>query len=267
MQKHGTEFYHAAIKSLYPDASGIRIPAVPGGISPLFLADTDKGTIVCKFNDADIIKRNHIISETLNLCDVPVPRTTTHAYLDVHMEAYPYCPDRTLFEHVADGMSDDKIFHIYTEILDAQYQMTRVDVAGLPLGDKKYFSRVFIANSRNKLPLKLVVPYSMFVTLMSRTGTQYLIHNDMHQKNILATRDGRLSRLLDLDPIAVGNETFAILMLLRHCPLNVHKTLMEYYQDISRRKLPQTLILQMLRVLDAIRAKRRALDDWVVCHR
>ncbi len=102
--------------------------------------------------------------------------TYNHACIHgAHMEVYPYCPDYTLFEHVADGMSYDKVFHIYTEFLDAQYQMTRVDTTCLNLGNKKYFSRI--------------------------------------------------------------------------------------------RKLPQTMILQTLRFLNAIRPKRRALDNWVVCHR
>lgn len=105
--------------------------------------------------------------------------TYNHACIHgAHMEVYPYCPDYTLFEHVADGMSYDKVFHIYTEILDAQYQMTRVDTTCLKLGKKKYFSRIFIANSLNNLPLKLVLPYSMFVTMMSRPQPPQITTDD-----------------------------------------------------------------------------------------
>lgn len=267
MQKHSTEFYHTAIKSLYPDATNIRTPDVPGGISPLFLADTANGTQVCKFNDADIVRRNHIISGALNSYGVPVPRTQTHAYQDAHLETYEYCPEKTLFEHINNDMSDDKIFGIYTQILNALHQMTQVDIDSLNLGDKKHFSDIYIANTRNNLPLKLVLPYSVFVNLMSRPGKQYLIHNDINTKNVLATSDGKLARILDLDPISVGNEVFAILILLRYCPLDAHKTLMEYYQDISGHKLPQMTITQTLRFLGKIRGTRRAFDNWVVRHR
>lgn len=105
--------------------------------------------------------------------------TYNHACIHgAHMEVYPYCPDYTLFEHVADGMSYDKVFHIYTEILDAQYQMTRVDTTCLNLGNKKYFSRIFIANSLNNLPLKLVLPYSIFVTMMSRPQPPQITTDD-----------------------------------------------------------------------------------------
>lgn len=137
MQKHGTEFCHAAIKSLYPDTSCIRTPSEP------------------------------------------VPHTTTHAYMgriwkSIHIALTTHCLNMLpMVCHTT------KFFiYIYTEILDAQYQMTRVDTTCLNLGNKKYFSRIFIANSLNNLPLKLVLPYSMFVTMMSRPQPPQITTDD-----------------------------------------------------------------------------------------
>ena len=86
MQKHSEDFYVAAIKSIYPLSWNIRRPVVSGYVAEVFFADTPNGTVVCKFNDKDIIQRNYQISQLAQLNNIPVPYTNKHAYLDVNFE-------------------------------------------------------------------------------------------------------------------------------------------------------------------------------------
>lgn len=263
MIKHSTIFYHSAIKNLYPDARNIRTPLVAGMTSPVFLADTNVETVVFKFNDCDMIQRNHTISQILRIADVPAPYTQTHRYLDACFETYQYCPDRTVFEHINANIVPSKLFHIFSNAMRVQYQMTKIDVSGLNLGTKKYFSDVLLSNLRNKLCTTKILPYWLFVRTMSRGGPQYLIHNDLHSKNMLATADGDLSRIIDLDAVAVGNETFATIMVLRHYPLANADELMEYYEDISHHKLNRPAISAALNLIRTLRGPSALCHGYV----
>ena len=59
MSKHDDNFYHAVIKHTFPDAHNIRKPHVLGWVAPaIYIVDTQDQTIICKFNQQEIILHN-----------------------------------------------------------------------------------------------------------------------------------------------------------------------------------------------------------------
>ena len=123
MKKHSEDFYKAAIKTTLKNTWDIRYPEVQGSVYPVFLADTPNGTTVCRFNDADIVFKNHKVSNLLRIYDIPAPQTRVRAYMDTWFETYDYCPDKTLYEYINAGASRKQIFGAYKQTIDLQNQI------------------------------------------------------------------------------------------------------------------------------------------------
>ena len=143
MKPHSNEFYHSAIKNVFPDAWDVRKPFVPGGVSPEFLCDTPSGTKVCCFSEHEIVFRNRDVSNPLNLHDIPVPKTRVHAYIDTWFESYDYCPAPTFFEHIKVGMTEAEIFDIYKRATNIQQQISEIPSEYFKPSKYKHMHEIF----------------------------------------------------------------------------------------------------------------------------
>lgn len=252
MSNHSDEFYTSAIKTVFPTSWDVRRPNVCGVTYPVFLADTPNGTVVCKFNNTDILFKNHKVSNLAQLYDIPVPRTRVRAYLDTWFETYTYCPDKTLYERIKANATDAQIFNAYKQIIDIQNRISQIGTDEFKADKARFMSDVFAIQHHNRFG-KISYAYSMLHPMFSRTGTMRLLHNDLNPKNILADNNCQVSRLIDLDGIALCNDSFSVLMMFRTYPLNNHNEIMDYYEDTTERLLNRRTIMSGLKILRRIR--------------
>ncbi len=261
MTRRSTDFYHAAIKSCHPYAFDIRQPIVAGVVGDVFLADVAPGkTYVYKFNDKPIVQRNYELCETLALIGAPVPRTTVHSYLQTSFEVYPYCTDKTLCEHMRTGMNDNHIFEIYCDVIRAQQKISQINKNEINLGQMASFYQVVNKNIRRASGSSLTHAYMAMLGVMSRVGPQFLLHNDIHMKNILITDEYKFSKMIDMDAISFCNEDFSVMQMLRAYPLDNVSELMDFYEDTMQRKLHRNLILNTVRVLSVIHSPKQQVE-------
>jgi len=246
---HSMDFYHAAIKSVDADACNIRQPEVRGKVAMVFFADVGHDTYVYRFTDEFFIRRNNKISLLLALCDVPAPQTTIQCYMKTLFEKYKYRPGTTLCERITAGISDDDIINIYKDVLRVQYQISKIDINELSNVPNKYYCSLYLKRTLKELPP--VISHASIATIfaLSRSGKMHLFHNDLNPGNILVSDDNRASYLLDLDGINVSNTPFSLIRLIQSCPVLQYRELLEFYEELTKQKLPKVQILTMLNIL------------------
>ena len=96
--------------------------------------------------------------------------------------------------------------------------------------------------------------------LFSDGGDIRVLHNDLYDKNILVNAQAKVERIIDLDAVALCNESFSVMMTLRTYPLTNNLEYMEYYEDTMGRKINRSAITKGLQILDAIRKPQVALN-------
>lgn len=246
---HSMDFYHAAIKSVDAGAADIRQPQIAGKNARIFFADVGRDTYVYRFTNEYFIRRNHKISHLLALCDVPAPRTTIQCYMKTLFEKYKYRPGTTLRERITTGISDDDIINVYKDVLRAQYQISKIDMNELSDVPNKYYYNIYLKRTLTELPP--IVSHASIATIfaLSRSGKLHLFHNDLNPGNILVSDDNRASYLLDLDGINVSNTPFSMIRLIQSCPVSQYRELLDFYEELTKQKLPKVQILAMLNFL------------------
>lgn len=229
------EFYHSAIKNAYPDAACIRCPDIPGMVAPIFFADVLKKTMVCRFSLPEIVFKNKIASDLLRDYNIPAPQTCVHAHVGTWFESYEYCADKTLYEHVQNGLPSDKIFDAYVGVFRLQNEISQIPIHCFLPNSFRYHFETLHATLVTKNALSRI--YNDFISFMSGQGKMHLLHNDIHAKNILYSPETGRVRLIDLDAVSLCNENFTMLTTLQRYPLSNRRELMSVYQDITGRKL------------------------------
>ena len=260
MNPRSLEFYHAAIKNAYPDAACIRQPEIIGMVAPVFLADVLNRTVVCRFSAPQIIFKNKIVSDLFRDYDIPAPQTRVHAYVGSWFEAYDYCTDKTLYEHMQSGLPDDKIFDAYTSVFKIQDKISRIPTYEFLPKDFRYHVQMLNATSPRRDMLSKL--YADFVYSRSARGVQRLLHNDIHSKNILYSPETGCARLIDLDAVSLCNENFTMLMTVQRYPLKNVRQLMSAYQDITGRSLDINKILFACNMMQVLHVLRHPIKAW-----
>lgn len=253
-------FYTDAILTTFPYAWNIRTPIIPGGVCPVFLCDTPNGTIVCRFSNYNIACRNKTLGDLLHIFNIPTPRTSVHLFGGRWFESYAYCPEPTLCERMYRGMGDKKIFDLYKQIITTQKQISDIPVSLFKPIACREMHQVFAENQRMRVHPMLASAYGAVHKMFSNHETQRLFHNDLGANNILVDDSGNLEKLIDLDAIAVCNESFSVMMMLRVYPLKNHLEVMDFYEDTMRRNINRNAIITGLKILNAIRKPQVALN-------
>lgn len=209
------------------------------------------------------LARNAWVARILNDHDIPAPRTSIHGQGNVWFESYSYCPDKTLYEHIALSNSDVCVFTAFQNLLSLEHKMSQIDVNEFRPAHYRHFYEMHKANMKNLFNPSLATFYSTFTYLLSQYGTLRLFHNDLHAKNVLISNDNNISHILDLDAVALSNENFCLTMLLRHYPgpKSDYKHLLNFYEELVRRKVNRRVILGTLKILVKIRQQRIRLLD------
>lgn len=260
MNPHSTEFYYSAIKNAFPGAWDIRAPRIPGTVCPVFFCDTPSGAKVCRFSEQKIISRNRHVSDLLTMRNVPVPHSYVHVYIDTWFESYEYCPAPTFFECIKSGMTDTQIFDIYKQATNIQRQISDISPTCFKPDNYKHMYEVFAATQKMRVHPTLAQAYGAVHKLFSYTDNMRLLHNDLNSKNILVDSSNQIVRLLDMDSVALCNESFSVMMTLLTYPLDNNLEYMEYYEDTMGRKINRSAIINGLKILNAIRKPQVALN-------
>ncbi len=258
---HTDEFYHDAIKRALPCVQEICTPTVNGTASPVFLAKCPKETMVCKFNDYNIVMHNRKIRELLIDRDINISPACAHAFGDAWFESYKYCPDKTLYEHVNEGFTDKQIINAYQQVVNIQNILSQIPKQYLATIRPLHYAEVFRATHKHKMHEPFVSVYSGIINATSRAGTTHLLHCDLNPRNILTDDKGNVTSLLDLDAVVLATDEFALIQMLRNSDIrDVHK-MIEYYEYTTDRPLNRGLIISALKTLDALSGPRRAMRN------
>ena len=102
---------------------------------------------------------------------------------------------------------------------------------------------VFAATQKMRVHPTLAQAYGAVHKLFSYTDNMRLLHNDLNSKNILVDSSNQIVRLLDMDSVALCNESFSVMMTLRTYPLDNNLEYMEYYEDTMGRKINRSAII------------------------
>ena len=250
MISRSLDFYHAAIKNAFPDAACIRRPDVPGMIVPIFFADVLKKTIVCRFSLPEIIFKNKIASDLLCDYGIPVPQTRVHAYVGTWFESYEYCTDKTLYEHIKLGLSDDKVFKAYIGAFKIQNKISKISAN--EFCPEKYREHIDMLRATTKIRGGLSKLYNDILFNASACSPLRLLHNDIHSKNILYSPETDGVRLIDLDAVSLGNENFMMLTTLYRYPLKNGLDLVSAYEDITGRNMSKHRLVLMRQTMSIL---------------
>lgn len=226
----------------------------------MFLCDTPTGTKVCRFSDHEIVFRNRYVSELLALNDIPAPQTTVHAYFDCRFETYDYCPTPTLYEQIQSGMINTDVFEAYKHIIEIQRRISEIPCEHFKPHKCRYMYEIFTANQKMRVHPMLARIYGAVHRLFSDGGDIRVLHNDLYDKNILVNAQAKVDRIIDLDAVALCNESFSVMLTLRTYPLGNNLEYMEYYEDTMGRKINRSAIINGLKILNAIRKPQVALN-------
>ncbi len=262
MSEHSLKFYHAAIKNACPQTISVSLPEIQGVMAKVFLAEQpDASKIVCKFNPAPIIKRNKHVSELMRECDIPMPATKTHAYLDTYFETYRYVPDKTLYEYIRDGAPDEFITNAFKQAIDVQHQISQITPDEIATMSGRTFADVMGILMSEKVRPMLTTSYKLIATIMAQGGKMQLLHSDLQPKNILVTPNGNLSHIIDIEYVVLCNDSFAMLRMLYHYPLDNTDEIMDYYEQTTGRTLNRRLIKAGLKILPMLYKPKKRLDS------
>ena len=260
MKLHTNEYYHDIIKCALPQTQLICAPDVLGMATPVFLAKNAQDTIVCKFNDYDIVMHNYKIRKLISNNGLNIPHADIHAIEDTWFESYKYCPDKTLYEHIKNGISKDKIINAYHQAVDIQNTISNIDISLLDKVRPLYYADIFSIIKRYKTNEPLVSIYREIIKTVSRPGTQYLLHCDLNTRNILTNTNGDVTCLIDFDTVALTNNEFALIQMLRTYPFDDLNNIIEYYEDTTHRKLNKKLIINAVKILNMFRTQQIILN-------
>ena len=119
---------------------------------------------------------------------------------------------------------------------------------------------IFVATQKMRIHPTLARAYGAIHKLFSNNGDLRVLHNDLNNKNILVDDNKHVVRLIDLDAVALCNESFSVMMTLRTYPLTNNLEYMEYYEDTMGRRINRSAITKGLQILDAIRKPQVALN-------
>ncbi len=258
MNKHDDNFYHAVITHFFPDAHNIRKPQVLGWVAPaIYIVDTKDQTLVCKFNQQEIILHNKHISDILNSHDINIPKTTVHNLFGTWFEAYQYRPEKTLHELIENGISDEHIFIAYKKALEIQHKISQIKTSDISIPHCPRFFDIINRLGTTSLYRKIFYISSLF-------GKQYLLHNDIYPRNILYSPETQEVHLIDLDSIAISNLSIQAITLFRHYPCQNTNELVQEYQKLTGHK-PNTKLLwcadKILHTPGAIKCKIKNIID------
>lgn len=236
-----TEEATYVIKSVLKDAYAIERPNVPGSLKSVFFAKTPNGTFVCKFNHPAMAIKNAEISKIMSSHGINVPQITIYNYGTHWLETYPIISGKTLYEHIGDGLGEEKQKCAYKAIVDAFIKMDAIGIGELKSSKYKYTHRVAKTNisDTNNTFIASLFSGAVYLANLGTKKSIGLYHCGVTTKNTILDDDGNFSSLIDLDEAAIANRNYAFgMMAAKYQQLGYDiMDLIQYYEAQTGNKL------------------------------
>lgn len=238
MSKKNEQFYRKAIESTRPDVYAIKTPKIKGLNSSVFIVETNDGKLVYKTSSIAMVQKNLRATYLMNCLEIPVANLVPITSNNQCFEVYPYLSDKTLREHILNGMPKDKIQNVFSEMIQYLAFMSGLEKSDLDNMPYKTCGLILNENiSKTTNPLFGMAYHA--TSLLLNAGKKSVMHFDMTPENVLVNDAGKISRVLDIDNMAVCNENFAIASVVtKYQKLGFDSNdLLELYEDKTERKL------------------------------
>lgn len=210
--QHKLEFYETAICQTIPNVCHISRPNIRGNKDNVLFAKTTYGAqYTFKFNGFESAFRNSSVSHALIAAGIPAP--DIHEFeCDGHwFEAYPTLPGDTLYECVGHGATKTELESIYHQAIHYLGQMSHIDFDDIYFGNLKYAYQTARNDTTATNGALLGNLTGLFVQLMNigMPSSHGLYHHGMTPKNILISKNGTITGLLDIDEVGICNKNYA----------------------------------------------------------
>lgn len=238
--------YKNTIMAVCPDVSAVYLPDIRGAQNNVLIAKTPNGEKVFKFNDIDLVEKNAVVSQLYNIRGIRVPNITAHNVDGICFEEYQKIPGKTLYQAIQDGMTNEQIKHVYSDILVEFEKMSRVHPAYINKHLKKDvhdIAYINVSNSNNRILAKLCMGI-VYLLNLGRQNDQCILHSDISPKNIIVSDNGKFNGLVDVDNVCLCNKNYAFgMMAAKYKELGFDiSDLIDEYRKISQQSLSENNI-------------------------
>ena len=211
MKNISFDYFLPAINSLGQEVYEIKYPYIQGSLKNLVFINTDQGEYVCKANHKELAIKNMKISQIFLSKNIKVPEIRVCSYKNKWFEVYKMVHGKTLFEHITNGISKDKIKNVYKDLLKQFAKMSMVDpelIANYKYSRTYQIAKANISDVNNAT---MGTIFSGIIRLMNLDSEKNrgIYHCGITPKNIILDNNGNFASLLDLDEIAIADKSYA----------------------------------------------------------
>lgn len=240
------DVYLPAIQSALPGTYCIHFPIVRDKLHQVFIANTNNGEYICKFNYKDIVMKNMKISSLLSENNIKGPESTAHVYKSYWFEVYKMIPGKPLCEFIDAGLPKEQIQKIYKSVVKEFIKISKIDY--------NTFSHYACKNIHDVVKLKFSNKYNsvigyilgrlVFLLNASKKQKVSLYHCGISPKNILLDNNGKFVSLINLEDIAIASKNYAFsVMASEYKKLGLDVSdLFKIYEQKSGKKLNKNYI-------------------------
>lgn len=187
-----SEKYICFIKNLYNEKVSIYQPTFIGEHHPIYIVETTNNKFIYRFSSKDCAFKNFHTSRILRKYNIPVPEISVYRIYDKYCETYPVIPGKTLYERHKEGISQQTIKKIYTQLCDICYRISQI-----PVNEVKDLN---IHTSK----------VDTFFKILNKSP-RVIGHCDLSDKNILLNQNDDVCAIIDLDDISL--KTFELILI------------------------------------------------------
>lgn len=231
----------SVISNIIPHLHSINRPSLQGSLRSVFIAKSIDGLFACKFNHRDLAQKNEIISKTMLAAGINVPDIKIYTERGFFIEIYKLIPGKTLYEHIGNGLTNEKIQYVYHDIVDAFIKMDSLPAKALEGLKCKNTDQVAKANISDTNNLVTASIFSKAIKLVNDCSNKDkgLYHCGITPKNVILSDNGNFRAVLDLDEAAIADKNYAFgMMVAKYQQLGQNiNDLIDYYETKTGRLL------------------------------
>lgn len=213
MNKETFYLYKNAIQSLYPEAWGVYEPKNTGSQNNVVFATVGKKSMVFKFGDKKLVKKNEEVSKLYRMRGIPVPQITARCKNGLYFEEYEKIKGLSLHEAIHRGMTKEQIKQVYRDVIICFEKMNHVHpcyVNSNLTSSVHEVEKINISNANGKLVGNI---FKCLIYLLNIGRDKALYHSCITPKNIIVDKDGKFESFIDVDSVNICSKEYAFQMM------------------------------------------------------
>lgn len=249
-----SNFERNAISHVLRGVYQIKTPTISGTQRNVFFVKTSEGDFVAKFGCRDIVFKNCFVAHLASRHGIFVPDISMAEYKGQWIEIYPMFPEKTLFEHIREGMSEKTVRLAFENMLTQFVRMGSIQVPKNQQENKSlHIHNSTYEHTKNTNGTAMAMTLRPIVYMLNRGRDRNigLYHSDMTTKNVIVNEKGSIVSIIDLDSMAICNRDYAFgAMADKWCELgfNLHE-LYDKYEYLADQPINRMRINSMLRTI------------------